>query len=435
MGIIVENQKDLIQADFIVGTPSLNEVETISNVTRLADRGLKEYFPDLTTAIINVDNHSLDGTREAFLATETHSPKIYISTPPGVKGKGRNVRNLFQAAVELKAKAVVMIDSDLTSFKPKWIHLLGEPLLNGYDYVSPIYERHKYDASITNHFACPLLRTLYGSRIRQPIGGDFGFSGKLAMAYLSEKNWTENVANFGIDIWMTTMAITRGLPVCQTFLGGSKSHRVKDPAKHLSGMFTNVIATIFDLMIDFEYLWRNTTGSTPSNILGYGLGVNEVPPVPEVDTKVLHQTFLEGVAEYSDIWEKALEEEQFLSLMDLRHLSLESFRYPSELWIRILYNMAVAYRNNCINRQQLINSMIPLYYSRMLSYINNTREMTTAQCEDYLDNIYRIYEKEKTYLLKRWDEDKLKTYDILTNERDRRELNEIKSNLKLEAWA
>lgn len=432
MGIIVENINNVKQVDFIVGTPSLNEAETIGNVCQVADKGLSEYFPNLSSAIINVDNHSEDGTREAFLSTATYAPKIYISTPDGERGKGRNVRNLFKAAVELQAKAVVMIDSDLTSFKPKWIHLLGEPLLNGYDYVSPIYERHKYDASITNHFACPLLRALYGFRIRQPIGGDFGFSGKMAMAYLSEKNWTENVANFGIDIWMTTMAITRGLPVCQTFLGGSKNHRVKDPAKHLSGMFTNVIATIFDLMIDFEYLWRNTDGSKPSNIMGYGLGVKDVPPVPDVDTDILHQTFLTGLADYSEIWNNALSKEQYLQLQNLGKLSRESFEYPSTLWIQILYNMAVAYRNNNIDRQQLIDSMIPLYYSRMLSYVNRTREMNTAQCEDYLDNIYRVYEREKPYLLKRWDEDKLKKYDILRSSGKNRDSDIIAQNVDWE---
>ena len=40
--------------------------------------------------------------------------------------------------------------------------------------------RHKYDGTITNTIVYPLTRALYGKRIRQPIGGDFGFSGRLA---------------------------------------------------------------------------------------------------------------------------------------------------------------------------------------------------------------------------------------------------------------
>lgn len=413
METIVINPDAVKHADFIVGTPSLNESETIGSVTTIADQGLQEYFPNEKSVIINTDNHSDDGTREAFLATETHAPKIYISTPEGTKGKGLNVRNLFNAAVELGARAVVMIDSDLISFKPKWIQLLGEPLLNGHDYVSPIYERHKYDASITNHFARPLLRALYGLRMRQPIAGDFGFSGKLAMAYLSEKSWSENVSQFGIDIWMTTLAVARGLPVCQTFLGGCKSHRVKDPALSLSGMFTNVIATIFDLMIDFEYLWKNVSTSHPSNIIGFGLGVKDTPPVPSVDKNNLYRTFKEGLAKYEKLWKEILPEAEYDKLHQLGVLSQDDFHYSSRLWVRILYNFAVAYRNKRNDRLEMIHSMIPLYYSRMLSYINRTLEMDTAQCEDYLENINRVYEAEKPYLVKRWDEDRLKAGEIL----------------------
>ena len=302
MDAIVLNPHHVRDAEVIVGIPSFKEADTISNVAATADQGLLEYFPHKKSVIINADNDSPDGTREAFLSTETKAPKIYISTPKGVKGKGRNVRNLFLAAVELQARAVVIVDADLTSFTPKWIQRLGEPLFRGFDYVSPIYERHKYDASITNHFARPLLQALYGLRIRQPIGGDFGFSGKAAMAFLSEKLWTDHVAHFGIDIWMTTLAYLRGLRVCETFLGSCKSHRVKDPARELSIMFQDVIATIFDLMVPFEYLWKEVIGTRPSHIFGYGLGVHEKPPVPFVDIDHLYRTFVEGLDTYRETW-------------------------------------------------------------------------------------------------------------------------------------
>ena len=62
----------------------------------------------------------------------------------------------------------------------EWIELLAGPVLKGgYDYVAPLYARYKYDGTITNSIVYPLTRALYGQRIRQPIGGDFGFSGSL----------------------------------------------------------------------------------------------------------------------------------------------------------------------------------------------------------------------------------------------------------------
>lgn len=401
--MIVKNPQKVREAEIIVGTPSYNEVDTISNLTVTADRGLQEYFANKKAVIINADNHSADGTMDAFLDTPTKTAKIYMSTPKGLKGKGRNCVNLFRAAVELNAKAIVMIDADLTSFTPKWIHYLGEPLFCGFDYVSPIYERHKYDASITNHFACPFLSMLYGSRIRQPIGGDFGFSGKLAQAYLSEKSWTDNVANFGIDIWMTTIAFVREFKICQTFLNSSKSHRVKDPARHLAPMFTNVIATIFDLMIEFEYFWKHVNTSKPGIIYGYGLGVDEKPPVPSVDTDNLYHTFQAGYETYHDIWQQVICRQEFTKITKLTSLSKDTFYYPSRLWARLLYDFAVAYRNSASQRQELVESMIPFYYSRMLSFVNKTSAWGTRECEEYLEDVFKVYESEKPYLVKRWN--------------------------------
>ena len=104
--VIVENPERVRSAEVVVGIPSYNEADNISYPTDVASRGLVEYFREKESVIINVDNHSPDGTKDVFLSTPTQIPKIYISTAEGVKGKGNNFRNLFEAAVELGAKAI-----------------------------------------------------------------------------------------------------------------------------------------------------------------------------------------------------------------------------------------------------------------------------------------------------------------------------------------
>ncbi|MBW2171522.1 MAG: glycosyltransferase [Deltaproteobacteria bacterium] len=408
MDMIVENPDRIDSAEIIVGLPSYNEADSISHPTDVAAQGLSKYFFDKTSVIINVDNHSPDGTRDAFMNTPTNVPKIYISTPEGVKGKGNNLRNLFEAAVELQAKAVVVVDADLKSIRPQWIQYLAEPVLAGFNYVTPIYVRHKYDGSITNHIAYPLLRTLFGLRVRQPIGGDFGFSGRMARAFLSEKLWNDNIANYGIDIWMTTIAIARRFKVCQTFLGSPKIHRAKDPAKHLGPMFTQVVSTFFDLMIDFEYLWKDTTESWPSSIFGFGLGVDDKPSPISVDTDALHRSFVSGFDEYGDVWEKIIPAPEFADIRKTKEMAINGFYYPSDLWARVLFNFAIAYRNNEMALEQIIQAMIPFYHSRILSFVNKTTHMETRECEEYFESINRIFENEKDYLIKRWDEDQRK---------------------------
>ena len=174
------NPDKIKKVDLVVSIPSYNEADSISYPTQQASEGLEKYFPDKSAVIINCDNNSPDNTKQAFLETETRIPKMYITTPEGVKGKGNNFKNLFQKVVDLKAKAVVVVDADLKSITPEWIKHLGEPLFSDFSYVAPLYVRHKYDGTITNSIAYPMSRALYGRRVRQPIGGDFGFSGELA---------------------------------------------------------------------------------------------------------------------------------------------------------------------------------------------------------------------------------------------------------------
>jgi hypothetical protein len=275
--------------------------------------------------------------------------------------------------------------------------------------------RHKYDGSITNHIAYPLLRTLYGLRVRQPIGGDFGFSGRMASAFLSEKLWNDKIANFGIDIWMTSIAIARRFRVCQTFLGSPKTHRAKDPAKHLGPMFTQVISTVFDLMIDFEYLWKDTTDSWPTNIFGFGLGVEEKPPAVDVSTDALYSSFVTGFDKYGDLWEKIIPQPELKEVGKTTAMDKKQFFYHSDLWARILFNFAIAYRNNEIPTEKIIEAMIPFYHSRILSFVNKTGDKDIKECEEYFEAINRVFENEKHYLIKRWDEDQKKLGNKLFN--------------------
>ena len=210
---IEENPQDVQAADLIVGIPSYNEAELISYPTQKASEGLIKYFGDKNCVIINCDNDSPDGTREAFLNTQTEVPKIYLSTPPGVRGKGNNFKNLFEKSCELGAQAIVVVDADLKSITPRWIKNLGDPLFKNFGFVSPLFLSHRFESTITNNIAYPLTRSLYGRRVRQPIGGDVGFSGELARLYLEEEPWGKRVSQSGIDIWMVTLAMTQGIPI------------------------------------------------------------------------------------------------------------------------------------------------------------------------------------------------------------------------------
>ncbi|MBW1681537.1 MAG: glycosyl transferase [Deltaproteobacteria bacterium] len=396
------NPRNVTRAEVVVCIPSYNEADSISYPLTQASKGLAKYFGNKSSVIINCDNNSPDDTKQAFLDTPTDIPKIYLSTPPGVKGKGNNFKNLFAKVVELKPKAVVVVDADLISITPEWIKHLGEPLFNGFSYVAPLYVRHKYDGTITNGIAYPLTRALYGRRVRQPIGGDFGFSGKLARVYLESKFWDEAVANFGIDIWMTTLAICQRVRVCQSFMGRPKIHRTKDPGAHLGPMFRQVVGTIFAMMGHFEAFWTKVKYSRPTAIYGFGLGEDEMPPKVEVDTANLFNKFREGHEECGEIWQKVLSEDVFKKLLEILGMKETEFNFPTDLWARLLFDVAVSYRDEVVDRDRMMDALIPLYFGRTLSFVRRTRRMSIKQAEEAIEEDCETFEAAKPYLLKRW---------------------------------
>ena len=268
-------------------------------------------------------------------------------------------------------KACAVIDSDLRSITPEWMELLLRPIFEGgFDYVAPLYGRHKFDGTITNSIVYPLTRALYGRRVRQPIGGDFGFSGEMAKFYLTKEVWGTDVARFGIDIWMTTLAIAEGFNVCQSYLG-AKIHDAKDPGSDLGPMFTQVVSSVFSLMGEYDNLWKGVIGSKSVPTFGFNYEVG-LEPV-SVNLERMIGAFRLGIKDLMEIWRKALLPETALWLESIGQLSDGAFSFPQDLWVHIIYDFAIAFYKGLVHRDHLLKSMIPLYLGRLASFVRENQ--------------------------------------------------------------
>ncbi len=402
------------QADLMVGIPSYGNAETIGFVVRAATAGMVQYFPDLKPILVNSDGGSPDDTPRVAISTESpeYIEKIILVSPrhrlkrisftyQGLSGKGTAVRALFEVARELGVKAMVMVDSDLRSIAPEWIELLAGPILKGgYDFVAPLYSRYKYDGTITNAIAYPLTRALYGARIRQPIGGEFGISGDLVQRYLELDSFDELTARFGIDVWMTHSAINEGFAVCQTRLG-AKIHDAKDPASDLGPMFRQVVGTLFSLAARYQDRWLKVRGSHP--IPEYGFERVIAPETVEVNHAKLVDGFETARLSQGEAWAELLAPEQLERVMSLEVPSEPgAFHFPAELWIRCLYDALVAYHRPGVDRDRLLAALTPLYFGRTAGFISETEEMSTEQAERVIEAQAREFETLKPYLVARW---------------------------------
>lgn len=398
-----ENPRGVETTEIVVGIPSYNEAETIGHVVEVVDEGFEIFYADRDTAIVNVDNASTDGTREAFLSVETKSPKIYVSTPEGVRGKGNNVVNLLQKSCDLGATAIATVDADLRSIEPRWIQKLANPVLKGFDLVTPIYLRHKYDGTITNNVAYPLVAAVFGHRLRQPIGGEFGLSSKLARQLLAHEI-ADPVRQFGIDIWLTTHACILDARICQAFMDAPKIHNPKDPSGSLDGMFRDVIEVLFGTMIAHADSWLSVESTAPSIMFGFGMGARERPEAVTVETGPLHRTFIDTFEGDSDDLEELLEPEVWDRLVRAVRGDPFDLRFSYELWCRIVYDMILAYAEAGFPRQRLVDLLLGLYKGKVLSDILELTEMGAWVAERHVERQVDCFERNRAHLVKSWQE-------------------------------
>lgn len=435
------------RADIMVGIPSFKNAGTIGYVVKAAQAGLVQYFPDLRPVVVNSDANSPDGTGRVVVETEPpeYIEQILLVRPTNrlarvslaypeineVGGKGAALRTIFEIADALQVQALVVVDSDLRSILPEWIELLAGPILKGgYDFVAPLYTRHKNDGTITNMVTFPLTRTLYGHRIRQPIGGDFGVSGDLVRHYLSLPDWTDDVSRFGIDIWMTTHALTGGYAVCQARLG-AKVHDPKDPGSDLGPMFRQVVGTILRLAAASPQAWLRARGSHP--VPAYGFERIGDPPPLEVNTIRLLSQFHDGLLTAEAHWRGMFAPANADAICELareagkaaeaaaRRLNVDvpdagvaapstdqmadalaGFHFPDDLWARAIYDLVVVARDRPAEIEALMAALVPIYFGRVGSFIVENRRLTTDQAEERVERQAREFELLKPYLVERW---------------------------------
>jgi len=410
---IQEQLGEIKRADILIGIPSYNNAKTIGHVVKAVQAGFAKYFPDKICVLVNSDGGSTDGTMdivrdtaiEDFQSVLLHhkvSPLFKLTTPyHGIPGKGSAFRTIFQIADFLNVKACAVLDSDLRSITPEWVELLLKPVIESdFDYVAPLYHRHKYDGTITNSIVYPLTRALYGKRIRQPIGGDFGFSGRLAKFYLTKDVWETDVARFGIDIWMTTTAIANNFKVCQSFLG-AKIHDPKDPGSDLSAMLYQVVGATFDLMETYADAWKIIKTSEPVPAFGFQYAVGLEPVSVNLDRMI--ERFRLGVRELMDIWKEFLPKEIITFFDKAAGLNKEKFNIPEEVWVEIIYNFALAFHKKALNREHLLKSLTPLYIGRTASFVMETWESDAEEVEAKIEKLSVTFEGTKDFLLNNWE--------------------------------
>ena len=365
--------------EIVVGIPSYNEGPRISYVVKQVDLGLKKHYPGKKAVIVNVDGGSTDNTKDSFLNTETKTEKEHLCKE-GVTGKGNVFRMLFEFIKEHDAKACMVVDADLKSIAPEWVKLMLEPVFKGYDYCTPLYSRHKYDGTITNNIVYPIVYGLFGMDIRQPIGGDFSFSGRMPKYWL-EQEWKESTGQFGIDNFMTTSAITGSFKICQIGLG-AKIH--KPSAPNLGRMFIEVVDTLFTNTLKSKDFIANVKEVKTTEVLGLKL---EKPQTLEVDKERTKNRALQGMKQSEELYQKILPEDLLANIQ--KHITADD-------WCAIVYS----FLNNFKPSKEYIEAFSYLYFMRVYSFMEETWKLSQEQAEEEIKEQAKLFFRKRNDFLK-----------------------------------
>src|SRR6476660_612500 len=414
---VQEQLGDRGKVEVLIGIPTFNNAKTVEPVLTAVKDGLSKVCPQASVLVVNADAGSQDGTQAAIKqAVGPDTPTAFVQhlagdsfpgpislralSESGVPGREHAFRTFFTIAEELEVKACVVIDGNVRSLSPNWMEVLLRPVVEkAVDYVAPLFRRARYEGSLTNCIIYPLSRALYGKQMRYQSGGGYGFSGKLASLYARKNVWEGEAARYGIDSWLTTIAVAEGCEVSQGFLG-TKVHDTKLTGVELSMLLAQAVGALFYLMEEYQEVWEGRTGSSP--VPQFGPPYEPGPEGGAVNVERMVRGFQQGLRDLLPIWEIILAPETLEGILSLGLAEAEEFRFPAALWVQTIYDFALAYHEKALHREHLLKSLTPLYLGRTASLVLETREGTPEDVERVIETLCETFERMKPYLTKRW---------------------------------
>jgi hypothetical protein len=401
-------------AALVVGLLSYRDAGTIGAVATAVRDGLAGGYAGVASRIVVADAGSAAGTIERIrevLGADANLIEVKIPRAGlerlelpyhGIPAKSRALHAILTTARDLNAGTCVVVDGGLRSMSPAWIDALARPVTDhAFDLVAPFYRRHAYEGALVKGLVYPMFRALYGVRLRQPAPAEFACSARLRDRLLAEDIWEREGASAGIDLWLTAAAAAGEFRVGEAALG-VRAHQARgEDALDLGATMAQVVGSLFADLESRADRWQRTRGSQAVQRFG-------APPAamaaasPGVDPERLVESFRLGYRELRDVWTYVIPTRTIVDLRRLVDGPPAQFRLDDEVWARIVYDFAVAYRVRALARDHLLRSLVPLYLGWLASFILQVRDLDFDGVEQRVDALGRTFETQKAYLISRW---------------------------------
>lgn len=393
--------------ELAVALLTFENAATVERVVAAARDGVQKHFPTTSALLVNVDAGSSDSTGELFKAIGLPAVSVRHETPVseragvpfhGVPARSAALRMALAVAQRAGARALLLLEADVVSVSDEWVERLARPVLDGQgDLVLAPHARRRYDGTITNLLLAPLTRALVGRRLHQPLLGAGALSARAVERALAMPRWPSSRES--LDLWLIGVAAAESLDVQEVWLGPRRIES-RTRTADLPGMLAQSVGGIFALMERDPTLWLDVQGS-----VAVSPGEPTPPPLdggPAVEVSRLLEAFQRGVRDLMPIWEAVMAPETLGDVLSIDAADPGNFRFPDDVWARVIYDAALGYHYGVLHREHLLRALVPVYLGRTAAFILTTRARSDADDPALLDAVGAAFEAGKPYLRDRW---------------------------------
>ena len=402
------------EVDLLVGIISCGNAGATNHALHVIERTFKQHFTRQRAVIVNVCGADT-GQGDAATAdpstlaqkTERLAELASLRTVQRVtadfsvpSSPGMALRTILAAADLLRARACAVVSPATTNLTPDWIANLLKPVYRDkFDFVAPLYVRHKFQGLLARNLLYPMSRAIFGCNIRELYSDEWGFSGRLATACLNQNVWHEEPVRTRPEAWMAVSAISSDLRCCQTFLG-PKLQSTTGPGPDVVEVFRQAVGNLFWCVESQESLWLDSTKSEPVETFGPDHELTSEPI--DLNRHRIFEMFQSGVTELEPVLSSILDPETHAEIKNVVSMDEANFRFKSDLWVRTVYDFAASYHHDVINRDHLVQALAPLYRGMTFSFLNEHSESSPAEMEAVSESLCLEFALQKPYLREKW---------------------------------
>jgi len=402
------------EVDLLVGILAHSSANTMRRAAHHAEKSLQQNFVRQRVAIISVDGGAVEDSDSdersgdgqpgnSLYSKGLSSLRTIHRITAGFNGApspGLVLRTILSSADLLRAKACAVVSPATSSASPEWVaNLLRPAFRDNFDFVAPLYSRHKFQGLLARNLLYPMTRALFGRRVRELYSDEWAFSNRLGSFCLNEDVWHEEAVRSRPEAWMGVSALTSDFRCCQLYLG-QKPPPPDGAGPDLVEVLRQTVGSLFWLLETHQQTWMERKGSEPVPTFGPEHAVTAEPM--EINRARMFEMFQTGVKELEPILEAILSIETLAGLQSIAALDQQTFRFGSELWVTILYEFAASYHHSVINRDHLVQALVPLYRGKIYSFIAEYSDASAADLEDAGENLCLEFERQKPYLTEKW---------------------------------